>query len=500
MSQSLINTVFNESLNYLEKMPKTKRKAIGQFFTSAETAIYMASMFSCPKKENLSILDPGSGSGILTAAVVDRLQNECIPLVKHIQITCYETSKDVLPILKKNLEYIKKSSSILVDYEVIEENYITSQSNDFNNTVRTNSDSSRFDLIICNPPYRKLMKNSVEATSMPSLCHGAPNLYFLFTAMGLFNLNKNGEMVVIIPRSWTSGVYFQKFRDYLFKTGTLKQIHLFVSRNKVFEKENVLQEIIIIKMDKSGKNDSVKITCSNSNSDFNNISSIEIPYSDIVVGPEKYVYLVTSNAELNVLQTLGRWKNTLPSIGLKMRTGLTIDFRNREYLKNESENETVPLLYPEHIKEGRVVFPVQRKFEYITTDKKGLLQRNKNYLIVKRFTTKEEKRRLQCGIYLSSNFPEYNQISTQNKVNFIEGIDFDMKKEQVYGLYVLFNSTIYDQYYRILNGSTQVNSTEVNAMPVLTLSEIEYLGSKLEQRNSLSVDICDEILGEFINK
>lgn len=499
MSESLINTVFKETLDYLEEMPKTKRKAIGQFFTSVETATYMASMFSFPEKENLSILDPGSGSGILTAAVVDRLQS--VPLVKHIQITCYETSEDVLPILKKNLEYIKKSSSILVDYEVIEENYITSQSDDFNDTFRTNSDSPKFDLVISNPPYKKIMKNAVEATSMPSLCHGAPNLYFLFTAMGLFNLDKNGEMVFIIPRSWTSGVYFQKFRDYLFETGTLKQIHLFVSRDKVFEKESVLQEIIIIKMDKSGKRDSVKITCSNSNSDFDNISSIEIPYSDIVVGPEKYVYLVTSDAELNVLQTFGRWKkNTLPSIGLKMRTGLTVDFRSREYLRNESENETVPLLYPQHIKEGHVVFPVQRKFEYITTEKKGLLQRNKNYLLVKRFTTKEEKRRLQCGIYLSGNFPEYNQISTQNKVNFIEGIDFDMNKEQVYGLYVLFNSTIYDQYYRILNGSTQVNSTEINAMPVPTLSEIEYLGLKLEQRNSLSVDVCDEILGGLVNE
>ena len=75
-----------------------------------------------------------------------------------------------------------------------------------------------------------------------------------------------------------------------------------------------------------------------------------------------------------------------------------------------------------------------------------------------------------------------------------------MTKEQVYGLYVLFNSTIYDQYYRILNGSTQVNSTEVNAMPVPTLSEIEYLGSQLEQRSSLSVGVCDEILGGLINE
>ena len=136
----------------------------------------------------------------------------------------------------------------------------------------------------------------------------------------------------------------------------------------------------------------------------------------------------------------------------------------------------------------------------MSTEKSGLIKRNKNYLLVKRFTAKEEKRRFQCGIYLSADLPEYEQISTQNKVNFIEGIGFDMTDEQVYGLYVIFNSTIYDQYYRILNGSTQVNSTEVNAMPVPTLEEIERLGSALMGRNDLSVSVCDELLGGLINE
>lgn len=54
-------------------------------------------------------------------------------------------------------------------------------------------------------------------------------------------------MVYIIPRSWTSGAYFKKFRQKFLDEGALEHIHLFVSRDKVFEKESVLQETIIIK-------------------------------------------------------------------------------------------------------------------------------------------------------------------------------------------------------------------------------------------------------------
>ena len=498
MGTSLIDNIFEETLQYLQGMPKSKRKVIGQFFTSVETAQYMASMFVAPTKADITILDPGAGSGILTAAVIDRLQSDTT--VKSIHVTCYETSEDVLPILKKNLAYIKENSVIPVEYEVIAQNYITVQSDDFNGTMTANPNPAKYDWVICNPPYKKIMRHAAEATSMPSICYGAPNLYFLFMAMGLFNLDKQGEMVFIIPRSWTSGAYFQKFRDYLFNTGTLKQIHLFVSRDMVFEKERVLQETMIVKVDKSGTRDTIKITCSNSNSDFNNSSTTIVPYSTIVVGPEKYVYLVTTDSELAVLQGLGKWRNTLPSIGLKMRTGLTVDFRSWDYLKNQPEEGTVPLLYAQHIKNGRVVFPAQREYEYITTEKAGLIQRNKNYLLVKRFTAKEEKRRLQCGIYLSADLPGYAQISTQNKVNFIEGVGFDLTVEQVYGLYVLFNSTLYDQYYRMLNGSTQVNSTEVNTMPVPTLAEIERLGSALIKMDDLSVERCDNLLGALINE
>ena len=83
-------------------------------------------------------------------------------------------------------------------------------------------DADKFDMVIGNPPYMKIAKDAPEATAMPDVCYGAPNLYFLFTAMSMFNLKEDGEMVYIIPRSWTSGAYFKQFRKRFFEEGALE--------------------------------------------------------------------------------------------------------------------------------------------------------------------------------------------------------------------------------------------------------------------------------------
>ncbi len=498
MKESFTDYSYRKSMAYLHEMPKSERKNIGQFLTPVEVAKYMASLLDAPSKEEVYILDPGSGSGILTAAVIDRLLT--CPCVKRISVTCYETCEKILPLLNDNLNYMKANSNIQIDFEIVHANYITDQSDFFNGNPLHNIRAKKYDVIICNPPYRKIAKDAPEAKCMKDICYGAPNLYFLFMAMGLFNLDEDGESVFIVPRSWTSGAYFQKFREYFLREGRINHIHLFVSRDKVFSQDSILQETMIIKVVKTSIVDSVRITSSNSNDDFDRVSCIDVPYDMVVSGEEKYVYLVTTQEELSILSKLNRWQDSLPSLGLKMKTGLTVDFRHEEYLKDEPEQDTVPLFYSQHIKNGRVVFPGHRDHEYITTQKNGLIQKNKNYLLVKRFTAKEEKRRLQCGIYLADDFPEYDYISTQNKVNFVEAVQSEMSTVTTYGLYVIFNSTVYDRYYRILNGSTQVNSTEINSMPIPSLEEINRMGEQLMELDDLSVHTCDLIMGGVMNE
>lgn len=487
----MLETVVAKTNEYIENMPKTERKKYGQFFTSLQTARFMANMYDFKNLTvEVKILDAGAGSGILACALLERLERE-IGLEK-IFLVCYENDKKIIPLLRENLLYCQGQSTKDVAFEIREENYILTESVDFN---FNNANSSKYDLVIGNPPYMKIAKKAEEAIAMPTVCYGAPNLYFLFATLALFNLKKDAEMVYIIPRSWTSGAYFKSFREYFLSEGRLLQVHLFVSRDKVFDKESVLQETMIIKMCKTQQTPStIRLTSSVSGNDFSELQQLDVPYEVVVSGENLYVYLPTNKQEVNVLKTMQKWHDTLPSLGMKMKTGLTVDFRNYALLTDEEKDEAVPLFYPQHLKNGRVEFPMQREKEYIMPKKAGLLQKNKNYLFVKRFTAKEEHRRLQSAIYLAKDFSEYAKISTQNKLNFIDGVTIELSECLVYGLYVLFNSTLYDIYYRILNGSTQVNSTEINAMPFPPLEAIQNMGRKLIQAQDLSENKCDEIL------
>lgn len=485
---NILAEVVRNTNDFVSTVQKSKRKKFGQFFTTASTARFMANLFKIDfSKDHLELLDAGAGTGVLSAALLDCIFKDGYRGTIHL--TCYETDDEVLPVLEKNLALARKVYGI--ESTLITENYITTQ--DFGIDSLMTEDKDKYDYIIGNPPYLKISKDAPEAKAMPDVCHGAPNLYFLFWAMGIYNLKPKQELVYIIPRSWTSGAYFKKFRSYLFSQGVITDVHLFESRDKVFDGESVLQETIIVKVKKTtDKPDNINITTS-STSDFCDLKQFSAPYNT-VIPKNQFVYLVTDKKEAEVLERVNKLPNTLPDIQMKMQTGIIVDFRTREVLRDEMEDGAFPLLYSQHIKDGRVTWPLGKEGEVIKTDRASFLQENSDFLLVKRFTAKEEKRRLQCGIYLKQRYKQFAYISTQNKVNFVKCDSPCI----TYGLYVLLNSTLYDTYYRILNGSTQVNSTEVNQMPIPGREVIEAMGRELMHQDLTEAN-CNKIIDRWIN-
>ena len=89
---NILTHIIERIESHLASLPKKARKSIGQFFTSRETAAFMASLFQVPADlSQAMILDAGAGTGILSAALVERLQDyqatlNSIHLIKRIVI------------------------------------------------------------------------------------------------------------------------------------------------------------------------------------------------------------------------------------------------------------------------------------------------------------------------------------------------------------------------------------------------------------------------------
>lgn len=99
------------------------------------------------------------------------------------------------------------------------------------------------------------------------------------------------------------------------------------------------------------------------------------PYDTVVNGKDQYVYLVTNAKEVETLERLNRLPNTLPSIGLKMKTGLTVDFRNREALRDHAEATAVPLFYSQHIKTEKLSSRLAKNMNISSPNKMGFYKK-----------------------------------------------------------------------------------------------------------------------------
>lgn len=493
---------------YLDEAPKELRKEIGQFFTPSVVARYMASHIASVSK-TVKILDPGAGGGILTAAAVDRLASD--GAISSIHADLYETDDNILTILRSNMEHIKddlRSRSICFTFEIFHEDFLLHNAGSWSGL----EEPPKYDVIISNPPFFKMRKNDKAALLMSEVVYGQPNIYSLFMSMAAMMLRKGGSYVFITPRSYASGLYFKRMRQWLFSALQLKSVHVFNSRDQIFS-DSILQELVITSATTRGGSDSgcLTIEVSESISDLDSAVKMDAPYDRCVsVGEHSYLYLPTSRAELDILDIVGSWNLTLDEVGFQMKTGPVIDFRSAGQLQDTPEGGVL-IIWPYNFIDNEIRYPIanEKKPQYLTDcpESLGKQIRNGNYIFIKRFTAKEEKRRLQCALFRKSGC-ESRFISAENHVNYVVKKDGEMADDELYGLFVLFNSHIVDQYYRILDGSTQVNSSEINAMPSPPLETIKKIGKYVAENhiNYSSSSICDELIlthserGSHMNK
>ncbi len=487
------------------------RKHRGQFFTPNQVSTFMASLFEI-HKDTIRLLDPGAGTGILSAAFCERLlsNNKIVNLTMDV----YENDSNLLPFLKMTLESCKIELSkrgYNVDYNIFEHDYILRNKSYFTKSdlVWQNENYSLYDFIISNPPYYKLNVDSPQSTVMTGLISGQPNIYALFMALSASMLKPDGEMVFITPRSFCSGLYYKKFREWFLKNIRITNIHIFESRKEIFDHDEVLQENIIIKAKKLKKIEKhQKVVISESkNKHFDKLSKLEVHAEDVIFrkNGDLFIRIPTSPLDLEILHIVDLWPNTLKELGLEISTGPVVSFRAEESLLPELTEtpKSVPLLWMHNMKDMRVVLSLHKDKKpsaiQVSSETKQLLLPVKNYVLVKRFSSKEQKRRLYASVLLESEFP-HKTVGIENHVNYIHKPGADLSVYEAFGIASILNTTFVDKFFRTLNGNTQVNATDIRSLPFPDIEDIRKIGKFIYEsksyKNGLDLDkTVSEILG-----
>ena len=363
-----------------------------------------------------------------------------------------------------------------------------------------------------NPPYKKINTASSHRKALKSVGIETVNLYAGFVALSISKLLAGGELVAIIPRSFCNGVYYQPFREYLLRETAIQHIHIFDSRSVAFADNNVLQENIIIHLIKGVKQQSVTIT-SSPGADFKidsltesvtatDITTRTVPFTAMVRSNDrrKFIHIAANERDRSVVDRLSHFSSTLDDIKLGVSTGPVVDFRLKDDLRQNIEDGAVPLIYPTHLKE-KVNWPKDSKkpnaILVSSQSKKWLWENSGNFVIVKRFSSKEEKRRVVATHYDGTLPGEL--IGFDNKLNVFHARKQGFAKDIALGLYVYLNSTLLDKYYRLFGGHTQVNATDLRAINYPDLKSLKLMGNKALGKE-LSQKQIDEILEEELAK
>ncbi|MFD3391429.1 Eco57I restriction-modification methylase domain-containing protein [Alteromonas macleodii] len=474
-------------------LDQSKRGKLGQYMTPEEVARLLPTFFS-NADDQVRLLDAGAGVGSLTAAFIDQLNesNE----VFSIDILACEIDTLLRQYLIETIADCREwceSSEIQFTSNVVSESFIEYAIKRIHSNSRV-KDPVLFNRIILNPPYSKVGAKSKERLLCQKVGVDSGNLYSLFVGLALKLLAPKGELVAITPRSFCNGPYFRAFREQIFTEAHLEKLHVFESRTQSFKGDDVLQENIIFKLTKNSQ-DVVEISKSHS-ADSEDITLITLPKDDVIYpnDPNKFVHIITSTEEKRIAKQIGQLPNSLSDLGIDASTGRVVDFRATEFTSSNPKTGYVPLIYPSHLKNGSVNWPLEgfkRPNAILDSEKsKKLLVPNGVYVVTRRMSSKEEPRRVVASIYDGRLF-DFENVGFENKTNFFHSNFKPLKTELAFGIYAFISSDLVDAYFRMFNGHTQVNATDLRFLRYPSSDKLFELGSKvirLKKRDMMEID------------
>lgn len=482
--EALVERVDLLRLDATRRLDPARQAEMGQFMTPAPIARFMASMFE-GQGRSLRLLDAGAGIGSLTAAWVAEI---CARMnaPRDITVVTYEIDPTLIEYLRETLNACRAHcdhAGVRFKAEVRQEDFIGAGVDALRGGLFPGV-REEFDAAILNPPYRKIHSDSKTRRLLETLGAETTNLYAGFLSIAVGFLKPEGELVAITPRSFCNGPYFRSFRKGLLDAMALRRIHCFEARDRAFSDDEMLQENVIFHGVKAPAKQARVVVSSSLGSGDPWPAWREVDFSHVVKpgDPERFIHIPVDALSEAIEERMEQFRASLPELGLEVSTGRVGDFRAADFLREHPGPRTVPLIYPGHLADGYVEWPRNAGKKpnalALAPETEELVVPHGHYVLVKRFSSKEERRRIVAGVYDPGRLPA-SDVAFENHLNYFHAHGRPLGRALAKGLAAFLNATLVDCYFREWSGHTQVNASDLRCFRYPTREQLEAFGSTL---------------------
>ncbi len=479
---------------YANLLSKKRRKYHALFFTPPELSARVIANLTAAGVDftTARLIDPACGGAAFLAPIAGVVRKALREkgrspkrILRHLET--HLTGWDIDPVLCK----FCKAFVWMMMYEEIEAARFIPQlqvkSGDALTMSRRNK--GRFEVVVCNPPYRKVPTGELASLSKENrvISSGQPNLYAIFMAVAVRLTKRDGRIVLITPTSFLSGQYFAPLRKYLATEAQVCSIDLVEKRQGVFvyvEQETAVTTLRRRQQIEKRTDTLTGVFAIGSQRGAELVGSADVPKDGSLW------VLPRAKSDVPLLQLFTNKKHTFESYGYETGTGLFVPHRDKRktLARKGRRRRAFPLVWSTDIsRSGELGFEKnshKKRFVVMPEADDEVVIRVPS-VALQRTTAKDDARRLVAVPIAERFVAKYGGYIGENHVVFLLKTDHAVCEIGV--LAKILRSHVVDRLFRCMSGSVAVSTSELAELP---LPDPQVVNAALERGENVELAIA----------
>ncbi len=332
-----------------------------------------------------------------------------------------------------------------------------------------------FDLVIGNPPYKRVTLDAAQRAAFRRSLYGHANLYGLFTDIALQHTKVGGVIAYVTPTSFLAGEYYKNLRSLLAREAPPATFDFVEARKGVFE--DVLQETLLATYRRGAGRGMItihQITPLDGESLL-----VEAAHVASLPSDSSTPWLLPRNRDQVALAAvLADMPARLSDWGYDVSTGPLVWNRYKDQLVDRAGKLRYPLIWAEAVTpDGRFAWRAEKRnharyFEAGARDEWMITRAP--CVLLQRTTAKEQHRRLIAASIPAPFVKRHGAVVIENHLNMVRPT-VPRPPVSTAVLTAFLNSSAADRAFRCVSGSVAVSAYELEALPLPEPAQLEEL-------------------------